>query len=155
VEKEMKRILFVCLGNICRSPLAEGVADKIISERGLEIVVDSAGTSSWHQGEPPCNHSVRVAKLHGMDISTLRSRPVREEDRTHYDYVVAMDGQNLKDLEVQGFQNVYLLGDFGGHGGVDVPDPYFFPGFEGFERVYSMIEKALHDFIDKVEHESI
>jgi protein-tyrosine phosphatase len=155
MENEMKRILFVCLGNICRSPIAEGVARKIITARGIEMEIDSAGTSSWHEGEAPCAHSVKVAKQYGTDISAQRSRPIRKEDKTHYDYVVAMDGQNLKDLEAQGFQNVHLLGNFGGYEGADVPDPYYFPGFEGFEKVYSMIEKALHDFIEKVEHESI
>jgi protein-tyrosine phosphatase len=154
-EKKMKRILFVCLGNICRSPLAEGVAQKIISERGLDIEVDSAGTSSWHEGENPCDHSIKVANMHGIDIASQVSRPVKEKDKQCFDHVVAMDGQNMKDLETHGFQNVHLLGDFGGYGGADVPDPYFFPGFEGFEKVYSMIEHALNDFIDKVENESI
>jgi len=151
----MKRILFVCLGNICRSPIAEGVARKIISDRALDIEVDSAGTSSWHEGEAPCDHSVRVAREHGVDIASQRSRPVRTEDKTAFDHVVAMDAQNLRDLEAQGFQNVHLLGDFGGHEGADVPDPYYFPGFEGFEKVYRMIEHALNDFIEKVENESI
>jgi len=151
----MKRILFVCLGNICRSPIAEGIARQLIKDKGLEMEVDSAGTSSWHEGEPPCDHSVKIANLHGIDISGQASRPVTETDKNYFDHIVAMDGQNLKDLEIRGFQNVHLLGDFGGHGGADVPDPYYFPGFDGFEKVYAMIERSLNDFIDKVENESI
>ncbi|MCF6206335.1 MAG: low molecular weight phosphotyrosine protein phosphatase [Sulfurovum sp.] len=151
----MKRILFVCLGNICRSPIAEGVASHIAKKRGLQIEVDSAGTSSWHAGEHPCEHSVKVSKQHGIDIASLTSRPVSEKDKLHFDYIIAMDSQNRNDLETMGFQNVHLLGDFGGHEGKDVPDPYFFPGFEGFEKVYTMIETAIEDFIEKVKHESI
>lgn len=151
----MKHILFVCLGNICRSPLAEGIAAKYISDNALAIEVDSAGTSSWHQGEPPCANSIEVARLHGIDIALQRSRPICSEDKSRFDYVVAMDRQNQSDLESQGFQNVYLLGNFGGYHSADVPDPYYFPGFEGFEKVFEMIEHAVHDFIEKVVHESL
>jgi len=76
----MKKILFVCLGNICRSPLAEGVTHAHLTELQLDIVVDSAGTSDWHEGEHPCGHSITVAKVHGVDISQQKSRPVCKED---------------------------------------------------------------------------
>jgi protein-tyrosine phosphatase len=151
----MKRILFVCLGNICRSPIAEGIARHIAQKRGMDLEVDSAGTSSWHEGEHPCRHSIKVAKDHDVDISLQVSRPVKDEDRHRFDHIVAMDTQNQRDLETMGFQNVHLLGDFGGLEGKDVPDPYFFPGFEGFEKVYGMIERAIEDFLEKVENESI
>jgi protein-tyrosine phosphatase len=151
----MKRILFVCLGNICRSPLAEGIATHIIDQKRLNITADSAGTSSWHEGESPCSNSVKVAQRHQIDISSQKSRPVVPEDKRDFDLVIALDKQNQSDLEAQGFQNVYLLGDFGGYEGADVPDPYYFPGFEGFEKVYDMIETAIHDLIEKVENESI
>jgi len=151
----MKRILFVCLGNICRSPLAEGIATHKIQKENLNVIVDSAGTSSWHEGEAPCRNSIEVARVHHIDISMQRSRPVISHDKTAFDYVIALDKQNQTDLEAQGFQNVYLLGDFGGYEGADVPDPYYFPGFEGFEKVYSMIETAIHDLIEKVKNESI
>jgi protein-tyrosine phosphatase len=151
----MKRILFVCLGNICRSPLAEGIATHIIDQKNLAIIADSAGTSNWHEGEAPCSNSVKAAQLHRIDISSQKSRPVIPEDRERFDYVIALDKQNQSDLEIQGFQNVYLLGDFGGYEGADVPDPYYFPGFEGFEKVYGMIETAIHDLLEKVENESI
>jgi len=151
----MKRILFVCLGNICRSPVAQGIAQKLTEEYAIACEIDSAGTSSWHQGEPPCEHSIEVAKRHGIDISRQISRPITADDKKKFDYVVAMDSQNQNDLEAQGFLNVHLLGNFGGHEGTDIPDPYFFPGFEGFEKVYEMIEVSLKDFIEKVKNESI
>jgi len=151
----MKRILFVCLGNICRSPLAEGIAKHIIEEQERHMLADSAGTSSWHEGEAPCSNSIKIASLHHIDISSQRSRPIIPHDKEIFDYVIALDKQNQSDLEAQGFQNVYLMGDFGGFEGADVPDPYYFPGFEGFEKVYSMIETCILDLIEKVENESI
>ncbi|MCB4745450.1 MAG: low molecular weight phosphotyrosine protein phosphatase [Sulfurovum sp.] len=149
----MKRILFVCLGNICRSPLAEGIAHHYLIQKSQKTIeIDSAGTSEWHKGEAPCKHSIEVAQQHNIDISSQRSRPVTQSDQYKFDYIVALDKQNRNDLEIMGFQNIYLLGDFGSHGGEDVPDPYFFNGFEGFEKVYNMIETAVKDLIEKVEH---
>lgn len=151
----MKRILFVCLGNICRSPLAEGIAASYIAQKGYALEVDSAGTSSWHEGEAPCSHSIEVAKRHNIDITSQRSRPVCSDDQQRFDYIIALDRQNQSDLEAKGFQNVYLLGDFGGFGGADVPDPYYFPGFEGFEKVYTMIERSVEDLLEKATYERI
>ena len=145
-----KRILFVCLGNICRSPIAEGVAAEQIAREGFSMAVDSAGTSHWHEGEHPCQHSITVAKAHGVDISQQRSRPVVKEDIERFDCVVGMDEQNRQDLLAFGFKKVYKLGDFGGFNGEDVPDPYFFPGFEGFEKVYTMIDTAMKDFLNTI-----
>ncbi len=145
-----KRILFVCLGNICRSPIAEGVAQNMVNNEALSIEVDSAGTSNWHEGEQPCSHSVEVAKYYDVDISGQRSRPISKEDIALFDYVVGMDEQNRQDLIDFGFENVYKLGDFGGFNGKDVPDPYFFPGFEGFEKVFSMIDTAVKDLITHI-----
>jgi protein-tyrosine phosphatase len=153
--QDPKRILFVCLGNICRSPIAEGVAENILKKRSLDLVVDSAGTSNWHEGEAPCSHSVTVSRQNGVDISKQRSRPVRKEDHKDFDYIVAMDEQNRQDLKALGFSTVYKLGDFGGFEGKDVPDPYFFPGFEGFEKVYNMIDIAMEDFLNQLREESL
>lgn len=147
-DKIMK-ILFVCLGNICRSPLAEGVAQSILEKEGLKLVVDSAGTSNWHEGEAPCSHSIKIARQNEVDISQQRSRPVTKQDIEHFDYVVAMDEQNKSDLENFGFTNVYKLGDFGGYKGANVPDPYFFPGFEGFEKVFEMVDICVKDFLEQ------
>ena len=154
----MSKILFVCLGNICRSPLAHGIAQQIAKERKLDLVVDSAGTSNWHEGEAPCTNSIRVAQLHSVDISTQQSRPINKQDVIHFKYVVAMDRQNKVDMEAFGFKHVYLLGDFGGYKGVDIADPWFFEGtdvMQSFEKVYTMVERCVEDFIIKVENGSL
>jgi len=154
----MKKILFVCLGNICRSPLAHGIAQNICKNEKLEYEIDSAGTSDWHAGERPCENSTIIAKQHHIDISTQHSRIIRKEDIDLYTHVVAMDIQNKTDMESFGFTNVYLLGDFGGYKGVDIPDPYFFTGdhvLDGFEKVYTMVERCVEDFIVKVENGSL
>ncbi|MGP1449972.1 MAG: low molecular weight protein-tyrosine-phosphatase [Wolinella sp.] len=139
----MKSILFVCLGNICRSPLAEGVARRIVSENGLFLRVDSAGTSGWHAGEAPCDGSINVAKHHGIDISALRSRQVNASDIDEFDLLVAMDKQNLSDL-ARNFprEKLALLGDFG-LDGADVPDPYHYHDGDGFLKVFEMIERGV------------
>lgn len=142
----MKSILFVCLGNICRSPIAEGVARALIEDGGHNIVVDSAGTGSWHVGEAPCKHSVSVARNHDIDISHLRARQVKKADFNTFDVIVALDQSNYRDLKALGCQNLVKLGDFG-YNGADVPDPYFFDGFEGFEHVYTMIESCVKELL--------
>lgn len=147
----MSKILFVCLGNICRSPLAHGIAEKISDKNNLGWTIDSAGTSDWHIGESPCDNSIKVANDHQTDISTQRSRPITKKDIKIFDYVVAMDRQNKADMETFGFKNVHLLGDFAGYNGEDIPDPYFFDGFEGFEKVYTMVELCVSDFIGFVQ----
>ena len=151
----MDRILFVCLGNICRSPLAHGVAEKIVNDNALSLIIDSAGTSNWHEGETPCEHSIEIASQYDVDITQQRSRPITKEDISLFKYVVAMDRQNKADLKAFGFENVHLLGDYGNFEGEDVPDPYFFDGFEGFDKVYSMIELCVEDFIGRIENESL
>jgi len=143
------KILFVCLGNICRSPLAEGVAQSIVENKGLNLAVDSAGTSNWHEGEAPCSHSIKIARQNKVDISQQKSRPITKQHIESFDYVVAMDAQNKIDLENFGFTNVYKLGDFGGYKGANVPDPYFFPGFEGFEKVFEMVDVCVKDFLEQ------
>jgi protein-tyrosine phosphatase len=150
----MKSILFVCLGNICRSPIAEGVAKKLIEEGGHSITVDSAGTGNWHVGEAPCKHSVTVAKNHAVDISHLRARQVKKADFSTFDIIVALDESNYRDLKALGCQNLVKLGDYG-HEGADVPDPYFFNGFEGFEHVYTMIESCVNRLLSSVRGELV
>ncbi|MDD2267596.1 low molecular weight protein-tyrosine-phosphatase [Sulfuricurvum sp.] len=144
----MKSVLFVCLGNICRSPIAEGVARRLIEEGGHNITVDSAGTSHWHAGEPPCKHSVTVAHNHNIDISKLRARQVCKADFRTFDLIVALDQSNYNDLKAMGCTNLVKLGDYG-HEGADVPDPYFFDGFEGFEHVYTMIESCVKKLLTR------
>lgn len=145
-EKVVKSILFVCLGNICRSPLAEGIAKNLIQTRNLDIRIDSAGTGNWHVGESPCSHSVTVARNNGVDISALRARQVNKDDFTAFDLIVALDQSNYNDLKAMGAPNLVKLGAYG-HNDADVPDPYFFKGFEGFENVYRMIESCVDNIL--------
>jgi len=140
----MQSLLFVCLGNICRSPLAEGIAKAKVKKMALDIVVDSAGTGDWHIGEPPCPNSIKVAKIHGLDISSLQARQVVQEDFEKFDFIVALDKNNFINLQKMGAKNLVKLGDYG-YDGADVPDPYFFKGFEGFERVYEMLEICINN----------
>jgi protein-tyrosine phosphatase len=134
----MKSVLFVCLGNICRSPIAHGVANKLNNEYNLDLKIDSAGTGSWHIGENPCENSIIVSKQNGVDISKLVARQVKKSDFDEYELIIALDSKNFSDLKNLGAKNLIKLGDFG-YGGDDVPDPYFFDGFDGFDKVYEMI----------------
>ena len=141
-------ILFVCLGNICRSPLAEGIGQAYAKEKGLSIDIQSAGTGDWHIGEPPCENSIKVARINGIDISTQRARQVQKSDFSQYDIIVGLDNKNIASLKALGCKNALLLGDFG-FNGENVPDPYFFDGFEGFDRVYNMIEVCVKNLINE------
>lgn len=145
----MNSLLFVCLGNICRSPLAEGIAKKIAKERNLDIKIDSAGIGPWHIGEPPCVNSINVARNYGIDISKHIARMVEMNDFSEYDLIVTFDHACLYDLsDMDKRENFVKLGVFG-HNGADVPDPYFFKGYEGFEKVYLMIEECLINLFDE------
>ncbi|WP_373073295.1 low molecular weight protein-tyrosine-phosphatase [Sulfurimonas sp.] len=144
----IRSVIFVCLGNICRSPLADGIANKYSLDKGLNLVVDSAGTGDWHVGENPCENSIKVAHKNGVDISNLVSRQVKKTDFEKYDLVVALDDKNLSDLNALGAKNLVKLGDYG-YDGADVPDPYFFNGFEGFDKVYDMIQTCVINLIDE------
>lgn len=142
MEQEIKSILFVCLGNICRSTLAEGIAKKKSKDLGLDLKIDSAGTGAWHVGEPPCPDSIKVANLNGIDISGQRARQVTNNDFQDFDIVVAMDDKNLLDLQIRGLKGAKKIGEYGLNG-ENIPDPYFFEGFEGFPKVFTMIERAV------------
>ena len=146
-----KSVLFVCLGNICRSPLAEGIARELARKMNLDLKIDSAGTSSWHIDEPPCERSVIIGKKHGIDISGLRGRKVNAYSDLEFDLVVAMDGQNYTDLKRLGFQNLVLMGDFGLQGR-DIPDPYYYKELDGFEEVYMMLETAITELLTQIKN---
>jgi|SRR5690606_21928735 len=134
----MKSVLFVCTGNICRSPTAEGVLRYMSREMGMEVHVESAGTHGYHAGEPPDERSQRVARVRGYDLSAQRARQVRPEDFERFDLIVAMDQGHLRLLErdcpPEHRAKLRLLVD-----GRDVPDPYY-GGPEGFERVLDLVE---------------
>jgi protein-tyrosine phosphatase len=143
-----RRILFVCMGNICRSPTAEGVFRKVLAERApeLDVLLDSAGTHGYHTGAPPDPRACRAAARRGIDLKTLRARRVTEEDFAHFELVLAMDEQNREFLlelcPVEHRDRVRLLLDFAPHlERREVPDPYY-GGSAGFEHVLDLVEEA-------------
>ncbi len=146
----MKKILFVCLGNICRSPIAQGIAQNYVDENGLDIKIDSCGTGDFHIGENPCEHSQTVASENGIDISKHKARQITKEDLQSFDLIVGLDDKNIIELESIGCPSLKLkkLGKYGCDD-ADIPDPYFFDGFEGFEKVYDMIEICTINLIDE------
>ena len=145
---EIKSILFVCLGNICRSPIAEGIAKNYIKEKNLNLVIESAGTGHWHIGEAPCENSIKVGKLNGVDISKQKAQQVKKSDFKTFDLIVGLDDSNISNLKNLGCKNPIKLGDFG-FDGECVPDPYFFDGFEGFDKVFEMIDVCVRNLIDE------
>ena len=151
-EASRVSVLFVCLGNICRSPTAEGVFRRKVQEAGLEarVHVDSAGTGDWHVGRPPDARMMEAASRRGLDLSMLRARQVTRDDFDAFDVVVAMDGINLEDLEALAPGRAVRMLDFAPHlPERDVPDPYY-GGGEGFERVLDLIEVAAEGLLDEV-----
>jgi protein-tyrosine phosphatase len=145
----MNSVIFVCLGNICRSPLAEGIAKKIVEQKSLHVRVASAGTSSWHAGEAPCTNSIKVAQKNGIDISSFKASQITKQELGEFDIVIALDESNYGDLKKLGAKNLYKLGEFG-YNNQDVPDPYFFNGFEGFDKVYEMIEICVSRMLEEL-----
>ena len=125
-----RRVLFVCLGNICRSPLAEAAFRQAAAEIGLAAEADSAGTGGWHCGEPPDRRAIATAQRNGVDISQLRARQVQPSDFAHFDHVIALDRDNLADLRAlqpaRGLARLSLLLDHvPGREGEAVADPYY------------------------------
>ncbi len=147
-NSSIKSIIFVCLGNICRSPIAEGVAKRYIKAKNLNVRIESAGTGDWHIGEAPCENSIKVANQHGINIAEQRARQVTQNDLEKFDIVVGLDNKNITSLKQLGRKDAILLGDFG-YEGQDVPDPYFFDGFEGFDKVYEMIDTCVKNLIEE------
>ena len=154
--KPINSVLFVCLGNICRSPLAEGVFRIVWAERGRgrDMLLDSAGTGGWHAGEQPDRRSIAVAATHGVDISGQRARKVRPEDFSRFDLILGMDRANVRDLKALAPQaardRVHLYLDFATGKAVDVPDPYY-DGAEAFASVYRMIREASEALAKRLE----
>lgn len=151
------RILFVCMGNICRSPMAEGYFRQLLEERGghLDINIDSAGTHGYHAGSPPDDRAQSAARRRGFDISGQTARGVIASDFEYYDYILAMDQDNLADLKDKAdpvyHDRIHLFLDFSeNHTGTDVPDPYY-GGRTGFERVLDLIEKAADGLLTELE----
>ena len=144
----MIKILFVCMGNICRSPTAEAVFHKLVEQEGLQrlIGIDSAGTHAYHTGSPPDRRAAAAAAKRGYDLTPLRARQVGDADFERFDYVLAMDRDNLEiliDICPQQHQDkLRLFMEFSAnHAQREVPDPYY-GGAQGFENVLTMVEDA-------------
>src|SRR5215210_7124287 len=149
------RVLFVCMGNICRSPLAQGVFENVLRREGLvdEVFVDSAGTGSWHVGHPPDERAQRSASFRGLDISGQRARRITPEDCQNFDYVLTMDEENYRAVaalcrrggaEVRPFLN-YASDRVE----TEVPDP-FYGGSESFEHVLDLVEEASAGLLEEI-----
>ena len=150
------RVLFVCMGNICRSPTAEGVFRKLLEESvpEFDIEVDSAGTHAYHIGEPPDARSQAAALKRGVDISGLRGRQATFQDFHEFDYVIAMDSDNLRRLQAirpkQARGQLRLLLEYAPEAGaLDVPDPYY-GGAGGFERVLDLVEQGGRGLLEDI-----
>jgi protein-tyrosine phosphatase len=140
----MTSVLFVCLGNICRSPLAEGILRHRLVGAGLErrVRVDSAGTGNWHAGKAPDPRSVEIAARNGIDLSGLRARQVGAADFERFDLILAMDHDNLAALERLGSRSgLARRGNVRRFLQRDVPDPYY-GGPEGFQAVFDMLDEG-------------
>ena len=141
----MKKVLFVCLGNICRSPLAEAIFADLIIKKGLEndIQVDSCGTAAYYVGDNPDPRTIQVAGDHNIAISH-RGRQLSQSDFAEFDFIVGMDKSNYQNIESVNptGSRIYLMRDFDTVGkGLDVPDPYY-GGDEGFEEVYQILVRS-------------
>jgi protein-tyrosine phosphatase len=151
----MVRVLFVCLGNICRSPLSQGVFEHVLRREGLEgeVEVDSAGTGAWHVGHPPDERARRGAEKRGIDISAQRARRLTREDCGRFDYILFMDEENRRLVEPlcgEGGAEVRLFLDYApGRSEREVPDPYY-GGAEGFELVLDLVEAASEGLLEDI-----
>ena len=147
-----KKVLMVCLGNICRSPLAEGI---LKSKVGEDIIVNSAGTAGYHVGHLPDERSIEVAKLNDVDITDQRARKVSASDFDEYDYIYAMDEENYNNLiamaknEAQRSKVEMIMNELHPKENIDVPDPYY-GGDHGFEHVYAMLDQATDKILEKL-----
>lgn len=154
---EKIKVLFVCMGNICRSPTAEGVFTKLINEKKLasQFSVDSAGTHAYHVGNPPDTRAQQAALKRGVELQHLRARKVHSSDFEYFDYVLAMDGENysilIQDCPDGYKDKVKYFLDYAPHLGIrEIPDPYYGEKF-GFERVLDMVEDASLGFLETLQ----
>ena len=145
-------VLFVCLGNICRSPLGEGILKNICDHTGLDWNIDSAGTGGWHAGESPDHRSIKVAAKHGIDIHQQRARQFKQDDFDKFDHIISMDKSNFKDLtsltsDPNHLAKISLMMDFDTASTFrDVPDPYY---DNRFDLVFELVTNACNGFVQK------
>jgi protein-tyrosine phosphatase len=152
----MANVLFVCLGNICRSPTAHGIFEHMVKQEGLQhlIEVDSCGTGAWHIGQPPDDRTQKAALLKGYDLSYLRARRIDLGDFEKFDIILAMDARNLADVMKQAPAHyngrLQLFLDFSHDKNlIEVPDPYY-GGNDGFERVFSLVESTCKNLLQEL-----
>lgn len=147
-------VLFVCLGNLCRSPTAHAIFEKKVARSELRIYVDSAGTSGFHAGSLPDKRTCEAGERRGYSFAGQRSRPVADEDFERFDLILAMDSTNHRDLlercPQQHMHKVQLFLDYAGHEEKEVPDPYY-GGRRGFELVLDLVEQGCDGLLQKLQ----
>ena len=144
-------VLFVCLGNICRSPLAEAAFRSAANKANLQVVTDSAGTAPYHVGQPPDPRSIEIAKLKGIDISGYRGRQLKQDDFNTFNFIFAMDEQNLSDIKhlappITNARISLLLDVLPARMGQNIEDPYY-GGKNGFDRTWNEVSEAAQAFV--------
>lgn len=148
-------ILFLCMGNICRSPMAEGVFLDVAKKRGVasDFHVDSAGTGAWHEGDLPDHRAIKTLKDYDIDITNQRSRPIQPSDFDKFDLILAMDHRNLNDLKAQfptsDRSKTHLFMHYCLGQSMEIPDPYYGSG-DGFESVYKMLLDGSSALLDRL-----
>jgi len=158
-DKKVTRVLMVCMGNICRSPTAEGVFRRIVEQAGLaaDVDIDSAGTHAYHVNEPADRRATAAAERRGYSLEGIRARRVSETDFERFDYIVAMDRDNLDALRQQASEEhadkLHLFLEFAGAAEDEVPDPYY-GGAAGFERVLDLVEEASRGLLETLRKSS-
>jgi protein-tyrosine phosphatase len=149
------KILFVCLGNICRSPLADGLLRKKVKEQNFDVVVDSAGTANYHVGDAPDSRMIATAKKFGTDISFLRGRQFTKKDFFDFDLIYVMDKSNYSNViklasnETDKAKVNLLLNELSPNSNSEVPDPYY-GSQQDFDYVYELLDRATDKFIEKI-----
>jgi protein-tyrosine phosphatase len=147
------KVLMVCLGNICRSPLAEGILKNKVEKEGLNWIVDSAGTGDYHVGTMPDSRSIAVANKYHIDISNQRARQFKTKDFIEFDLILVMDASNYRNVvnlarNEEDSKKIELIMNLSSPGqNIEVPDPYW--NNDGFEQVFAMLENACDKLIDK------
>jgi len=156
MSNKIVKVLFVCMGNICRSPTAEGVFRHIVEKEGLDnrITTDSAGTHAYHIGEQPDLRSQQTARKRGIDLSDLRGRKAVSQDFAEFDYILAMDNDNYRLLQQlspnSGDAKLKLFLEFSkDYSETEVPDPYY-GGDQGFEHVFDLVESASYGLLEEI-----
>lgn len=150
------KILMVCLGNICRSPIAEGILRKKAQDKGIDVEVDSAGTSAFHVGESPDSRMIFTAKKNGIDISDLKARQFVKSDFEKFDLIYAMDQSNYANIlslasSAEDSEKVKLiLNETNPAANNEVPDPYY-GGDQGFQHVIDLLDEAIEHLIERIE----